>query len=99
LSHTCALTISGGVKCWGNNGFGNLGNGTTATVSIPVDVSGLTSSVSAISVGTFYTCVLLNSGGVKCWGINEYGQLGDGKNVYGENVYSLIPVDVVGMGP
>ena len=91
--HTCALTTGGGVKCWGGNGRGQLGNGTTDQHPTPVSVSGLASGVSAIAAGGWHTCALTTEGGVKCWGFNESGQLGD-NSAYNNR---LTPVDVSGL--
>ena len=87
--HTCALLPSGGIKCWGYNGLGQLGDGTNVSKATPVDVSGLSSGVAAISVGYFHTCALLETGGIKCWGYNQNGELG-----LGTFTDSMIPMDV-----
>jgi alpha-tubulin suppressor-like RCC1 family protein len=76
---SCALTTGGGVKCWGWNIFGALGDGTTKDRPTPVDVSGLTSGVVAISTGYYHACALTAGGGVVCWGLGEEGELGDGR--------------------
>jgi alpha-tubulin suppressor-like RCC1 family protein len=80
MQYTCAVTTTGGAKCWGYNGDGQLGNGSNTSTSTPTDVSGMTTGVAQISAsaGAGHTCAVTTSGQVKCWGMNTQGQLGDG---------------------
>ena len=93
--HTCALTNTGGVLCWGNNWYGQLGDGTTTWPYSPVAVSGLSSGITAIVVGGDHTCALTNTRGVLCWGNNYYGQLGDGTTT---NRYTPVAVSGLSSG-
>ncbi|MBS1961256.1 MAG: hypothetical protein JST04_03490 [Bdellovibrionales bacterium] len=74
--HFCAV-VAGGVKCWGYNFDGELGNGGGADSSVPVDAIPAGSGVTRISSGQTHTCAVMN-GGLVCWGSNWSGQLGLG---------------------
>jgi len=85
--HTCALLDDDSVKCWGQNGYGQLGLGDTSWRGdglnemgdslLPIDL-GPGRSAKAIALGYYHTCALLDDDSIKCWGFNEYGQLGLG---------------------
>jgi alpha-tubulin suppressor-like RCC1 family protein len=95
--HTCVLMNGGGVKCWGNGDLGQLGNGRVMIAKLPVDVSGLVSGVAAVSAGGDHTCAVIKNGGVKCWGDDNYGALGDGTLELGKGTIRKTPVDVIGL--
>src|SRR5882672_917733 len=75
--HTCVLMTDQSVRCFGENNWGQLGNGGFANASTPVTASGLTTAVSA-GAGIEHSCALLADGTVRCWGTNFVGQLGNG---------------------
>ena len=98
-SYDCALINDGTVQCWGYNTYGQLGNGTYASSTVPVPVTGLSDAVdidtSHQTLGldaTAHTCAALSGGGVQCWGGNSFGQLGDGSYAT-----STVPVSVSGV--
>lgn len=74
---SCALKTDGHVWCWGNNRYGQLGDGTFADSFVPVQVRNL-AGVVALSGGAHYVCALRSGGAVSCWGDAKSGQLGDG---------------------
>ncbi|WP_083195193.1 hypothetical protein [Pararhodobacter sp. CCB-MM2] len=77
--HTCALVISGGVWCWGDGSFGELGIGPRPRHSIiPRQVRNLPAPVSRVSAGDGTTCAVTTEGAALCWGYNGSGQVGDG---------------------
>ncbi len=84
-SFACALDSSGAAYCWGGNETGELGDGSAASSAVPVavDTGGVLAgkTLTQISTGLDDACALDSSGAAYCWGINNYGQLGNGTTV------------------
>ncbi len=76
-SHSCAVVTDGTATCWGTNLFGKLGDGTAVDRNSPTSaVAGSTGAV-ALTASTAHTCAVLADGNAKCWGDNNFGQLGN----------------------
>ena len=78
-NHTCAVSESGLVRCWGDNSFGQLGNPDYDATNRPVDVPMPGDArIVQVAAGAFHTCALSNDARVFCWGENSWGSLGLG---------------------
>ena len=96
--HVCAVMSNGSLVCWGKNEYGQLGVGDRDNRSRPAMVSGIDGSTAdstaiAVAAGGSHTCAVMESGRVKCWGWNKYGQLGRGERT---TEFALTPSNVVG---
>ena len=77
------LKSGGAAFAWGENLYGNLGDGTNTDRNSPVPVTGgLT--FGSLTMGGFHTCGLSSIGAAYCWGVNLDGELGDGTNTQGD---------------
>lgn len=98
--HTCAILINQTVQCWGINIHGSLGDGTFSGSASPKTVVGLPVAASGINVATAITagneasCVIMTDGGLRCWGMNEFGQGGHGQG----GTYQTTPQYVAASG-
>ncbi|MDG1549831.1 MAG: hypothetical protein P8Q94_07270, partial [Candidatus Poseidoniaceae archaeon] len=93
-AHTCAILNTGEVSCWGYGDAGRLGHGSTSSMNIPTETASLSPHQAiAISAGYDHTCAILDNGEVSCWGMNNYGQLGDGTTI-NRNIPTQIQVSL-----
>lgn len=91
-SHTCVIMGStGGCQCWGQNGFGQLGTGTTSNKNMPGAVIGLESiRLTSVTTGRGHSCATTSAYDVYCWGYNAFGQLGIGSRA-SQLLATLVP--------
>jgi len=75
--HNLALKADGSVWAWGRNNYGQLGDGTTSTRTMPQQLNFI-ENVLSICAGAYHSMALKADGSVWAWGYNNYGQLGDG---------------------
>ncbi|MCA9507292.1 MAG: hypothetical protein KC505_02580 [Myxococcales bacterium] len=105
--HTCALLDDGSIKCWGNNSYGQLGQGHVLAIGDEAGemqelnaINFSTNKATAIAAGDYFNCALFENGEVKCWGDNRSGQLGqDSNSIIGDepNELSLLtPINLRG---
>ena len=85
---SCAVLVDTSAMCWGWNGMGALGDGTTVSRWVPTLVSGLT-GINQISTNYYHTCAVLSDTTVKCWGRNTYGELGNGATTNSSTAVSV----------
>lgn len=91
-THAYAVLASGAARCWGENGAGSLGDGTTTDRYRPVAVKTLSAGVARVSAGGWHSCAVMSSGAASCWGANLFGQVGDGT----KGTDRLVPTRVAG---
>ncbi len=90
-SHTCGLTPNGAAYCWGFNGGGQVGDGSTADRSTPNAVAG-GFTFAQVTAAKNHSCGITTSGSMVCWGYSRYGQVGDGTT----GISRLTPVLISG---
>ncbi|MEM8707553.1 MAG: hypothetical protein AAGE98_13905 [Actinomycetota bacterium] len=104
FSHTCAIRDDGSVVCWGDNSLGQLGAGLDPAIDVGDDDGEMGDALTAVALpddaiviesGWLHSCAIVTGGDLYCWGINGFGQLGQGnKTTLGDD-----PGEVAGMSP
>jgi alpha-tubulin suppressor-like RCC1 family protein len=95
----CAIIAGGGVDCWGWNNYCPLGNPTVAdgaATPSAVNVQGLSTGATAVSVGFLRACAILTDKSLACWGLERYGGLGNG--VTGNDLFTCTPYTLTSLG-
>ena len=88
-SHTCGLTSGNIIKCWGEDGQENLGNGAGGNQDTPGQVSGTQGYIDVFS-GEAHSCGIKSDNSLLCWGSDSDGQLGNGSSAWDSDIPALI---------
>ncbi len=88
--HTCAIADDGSLHCWGENSFGQVGDGTFSDAGAPMAVEA-GRRFTLVSAGDSHTCGLLGDGRAMCWGLDQ-----DGRSGTGTGQWSPLPAFVSG---
>jgi len=93
---TCALLLTAAVHCFGQNTNGELGSGLSGSArETPAVVTGLTGTVVDVTTGTSHACAVMSTGEVRCWGLNDFGQLGIGTQLNVATATAIATLNVV----
>ena len=105
--HNCAIVDNASVKCWGYNGAGQLGTenntnmgGSSRSMAALRSINlGTGRTATAIDVGGYHSCAILDNASVKCWGFNSYGQLGiDNTTHMGDDTGEMASLPSIDLG-
>jgi alpha-tubulin suppressor-like RCC1 family protein len=94
VNHTCAIS-GGAVICWGDNALGQLGTGTAGAPTSTPTPTLITTGAKDIAAGGDHTCAIVPAGVVRCWGANDFGQLGKGVPVPPAPTFQATPTTIV----
>ena len=96
--HTCAIVgtnaLTAGLRCWGNNAYGQLGQGVLGQATLTPPPSDAITGVVSVGLGSFGTCIVLVNSGLRCWGDNSYNSVGAG--IGAGTVQSIPSTDLFG---
>jgi alpha-tubulin suppressor-like RCC1 family protein len=92
--HSCVRKTDGSLWCWGRNDYGQVGDGTTTSPQRSPVKAVLSDAMATVDMGPWHLCARSTAGALSCWGLNSFGQLGDGTNISPQ----VLPVQATALG-